>query len=339
MKTNAFFKTILLVMALGVAQMAAAQNMSVATLQHDGQTQAYYGADSFIEALSDAESGDLISLSSGYFNAPDSLNKAVVIQGAGMMLNNWNSNPTVIAGNLIVYLPENDKNGLVLEGLSMAHDNDIIIYSDVESLSIIKCKMRELDFDDITANNVLIDRCYIYDAFITGPEADGGLVVRNSFIQRFWGENSNPSNRYIHNCYIYSNRSNAGVASGKYENNIIAYCRGGSYCQYYNNIYYVRDGDTSSGIFIEGNQDVFYTINALFVQGSAPSGENADPQLTDEAAAEYLGNDGTQVGMYGGATPFTITPSCPQITSSEVAPQSDANGKLNVKITVEAGSN
>ncbi len=338
MKTNAFFKTILLVMALGVAQMAAAQNMSVATLQHDGQTQAYYGADSFIEALSDAESGDLISLSSGYFNAPDSLNKAVVIQGAGMMLNNWNSNPTVIAWHLNVYLPENDKNGLVLEGISLAHDHNIIIHSDVESLSIIKCKMRNLEFDDITATNVLIDRCYIYDSFNTGSEADGGLVVRNSFIQKFYGENNNPSNRYIHNCYIYSNQNYGQIVTGKYENNIIQNCNVNSYCQYYYNVILYRNGNSEA--FIDGNQILdANTFSALFVQGSVPSGENADPQLTDEAAAEYLGNDGTQVGMYGGATPFTITPSCPQITSSEVAPQSDANGKLNVKITVEAGSN
>lgn len=340
MKTNAFFKTILLVMALGVAQMAAAQNMSVATLQHGDQMKAFYGLDAFVEAMGEAVSGDIISLSTGNFNAPEAIDKTVVIQGAGMYLNDWNNSPTVINGTLVVGLPEEDCKGLMLEGLSMAHDCDIFIASDVENLCISKCKMRGLDFDIVIANNVLVDRCYIGGTLTTGSEADGGLVVRNSYLGTLYAENDNASNRTFVNCIIFETLPSgwgwsASPCSAIFKNNIIFNFHLTQNASYYNNIFQNVWNDPND----YGSMNIQADLNALFATGQFPTGENADPQLTDEAAAEYLGNDGTQVGMYGSATPFTITPSCPQITSSEVAPQSDANGKLNVKITVEAGSN
>jgi hypothetical protein len=59
-------------------------------------------------------------------------------------------------------------------------------------------------------------------------------------------------------------------------------------------------------------------------------------ELTPEAAATFLGTGGTQVGIYGGETPFTSVPSNPQITSKSIATKSTPEGKLNVSITVEA---
>ena len=63
---------------------------------------------------------------------------------------------------------------------------------------------------------------------------------------------------------------------------------------------------------------------------------NYDYRLTSTAAAQYLGTDNTQVGLYGTDNPFTNVPTNPQITSKEVAKETDANGKLSVKFTVEA---
>jgi hypothetical protein len=57
-------------------------------------------------------------------------------------------------------------------------------------------------------------------------------------------------------------------------------------------------------------------------------------KLTDEAAAKYLGTDGTQVGMYGGASPFSPIPNYPRIKKFNVASQPTADGKLDVEIQV-----
>jgi hypothetical protein len=47
----------------------------------------------------------------------------------------------------------------------------------------------------------------------------------------------------------------------------------------------------------------------------------------------YLGTDGTVVGIYGGKTPYTLVPSVPKVTSSDL--QLDNENKiLNVKLTV-----
>ena len=58
-------------------------------------------------------------------------------------------------------------------------------------------------------------------------------------------------------------------------------------------------------------------------------------ELTDEAKTSYLGNDGTEVGIYGGTMPFVTTPSYPIITKCEVADKTTADGKLNVSFEVK----
>ena len=47
----------------------------------------------------------------------------------------------------------------------------------------------------------------------------------------------------------------------------------------------------------------------------------------------YLGSDGTVVGIYGGETPFTLVPSVPTVTSSDLKLDNE-NKQLNVKLTV-----
>ena len=45
---------------------------------------------------------------------------------------------------------------------------------------------------------------------------------------------------------------------------------------------------------------------------------------------EYIGTDGTQVGLYGGPYPYNPTPSIPQIKESHIDTTVAANGKLKV---------
>ena len=47
----------------------------------------------------------------------------------------------------------------------------------------------------------------------------------------------------------------------------------------------------------------------------------------------YLGTDGTVVGIYGGDTPFTLEPSVPKVTSSDLDLDNE-NKVLNVTLTV-----
>ena len=47
----------------------------------------------------------------------------------------------------------------------------------------------------------------------------------------------------------------------------------------------------------------------------------------------YLGTDGTVVGIYGGDTPYTLEPSVPKVTSSDLQLDMEQK-KLNVTLTV-----
>ena len=51
--------------------------------------------------------------------------------------------------------------------------------------------------------------------------------------------------------------------------------------------------------------------------------------------SEYLGTDGTQVGVYGGTTPFTLDPQVAKVTESTFTVDTDAK-KLTVKLKVAA---
>jgi hypothetical protein len=55
----------------------------------------------------------------------------------------------------------------------------------------------------------------------------------------------------------------------------------------------------------------------------------------------YLGTDNTQVGIYGGTTPFKDRglPSNPQVLKKSVATETDASGNLKINFTVKAQDN
>ena len=50
---------------------------------------------------------------------------------------------------------------------------------------------------------------------------------------------------------------------------------------------------------------------------------------------DLVGDDGKQVGMFGG-TGFSTNPSIPRIIESTIDSYTDASGKINVKIKVES---
>ena len=57
-------------------------------------------------------------------------------------------------------------------------------------------------------------------------------------------------------------------------------------------------------------------------------------ELTDEAKVKYLGNDGTEVGIYGGAMPYHPTPSVPRIKGFRMDAK-PSEGILKADVEVE----
>jgi hypothetical protein len=82
-----------------------------------------------------------------------------------------------------------------------------------------------------------------------------------------------------------------------------------------------------SNILVENNNQ--YATNSDIFRDIT-----TDYRLTDAAASLYKGDDGTQVGIYGGVAPFNPTPTNPQISKFTVVSTKDGDN-LSVKINVE----
>lgn len=313
---------------------AKAQDVLMATLQHGETMTAYYGSDAFKSAMAAAENGDLITLSGGVFNGT-TIDKAVTIQGAGSVQDIANNRyRTSIPNGCTIDLPE-DATGLTIEGIWS--NNTFTIASPVTQMTVKRCLISILRFNGQTTNCAVL-QCRIGNLY---PDAQSqNMLIENSAIKEL-EKNSSGASMMVRNCLIchgggqispYSNDSYNVTAS--FVNCIIYNPTPSTDCSAYNIVYsndpYGIGFQTNNAQNIRKPSD----FKALFV-GSSYSWDG-NLRLTDEAAAQYLGDDGTQVGVYGGARGFTDVPSNPQVTSKEIAPQSDANGKLAVKITVEA---
>lgn len=317
---------------------AKAQDVLMATLQHGETMTAYYGSDAFKSAMAAAENGDLITLSGGVFNGT-TIDKAVTIQGAGSVQDIANNRyRTSIPNGCTIDLPE-DATGLTIEGIwcNASNSGGLTIASAVTQMTIKRCWISTIQFKGQTTNCAVL-QCrigYLY------PDAQSqNMLIENSAMDLLMG-NSTGASMMVRNCVICdgggnTNRYGTGGRNitASFVNCVIYNPTYSTDCSAYNNVY--QNGTYGSGFKTNNaqNNTKVSDLNALFVGNSYSAGGNL--RLTDEAAAQYLGDDGTQVGVYGGARGFTDVPSNPQVTSKEIAPQSDANGKLAVKITVEA---
>ncbi len=325
MKTR-FVKMAALVAACVMSVCAQAQDVQMATLQHGEQMTAYYGPEAFKQAMAGAQQGDLISLSAGIFSSAN-VDKAVTIQGAGYVQDAAKGRfRTVIEGDIDVVIPAG-QTGFCLEGI---YSNYTLRFRDISQFEVKKSRLVEADFydwniGDQRGTNGLFDQCRIGHLNLRGSQ---NILVQNSLINNFDAKGHTTAS--VRNCTILW--STYGAAS--YTNCIIRWPHDGS--SYFNNM---TCGEIESQVQ-DGNVQIDdeNTFNAIFADPDKCTdfNDDYDYRLTAAAASQYLGNDGTQVGMYGGAKPFTDVPTNPQITQKEVAPQSDANGKLQVKFTIEA---
>ena len=73
--------------------------------------------------------------------------------------------------------------------------------------------------------------------------------------------------------------------------------------------------------------EVFQTFTGTYTNGMSMA-------LVDSIAATILGDDSTQVGIYGGPYPFDISVTNPMIGHCSAARRTNAEGKLEVDIEV-----
>ena len=338
-------KLILIAFAL-ILSVASFAQQQLAVLNHNNTITAYYGADALISAHNAAETGDIITLSSGVFNATN-ITKAVTIRGAGAWADTTGGN-TMVSSGFVIDVAQDETHHLTIEGIYVP--GSIIIYT-AYNPQFIKCFFQRIGLGEgpndvgTGSNNASFVNCI--------------LALWRPFLGGYWNPYCNAVgtqfvNSVIMDCNAYSNydtyincvlKQNPSDASSRIFQNCVLYW------DYTDTIAPANNGTTSFNcLFVQMNADSFNADNLYFpsvghtlwnIRGMSNvfqtfngSTEGENFELLSSVASTYLGTDGTQIGIYGGAMPFNPRVTSPLIRRITVAPRSNANGQLPVDIEV-----
>lgn len=345
-----FFSMVLAFMALMTVN---AQEVQLVTLQKVDSTQVFYGADAFKEAITAADHGDVITLTAGSFNAA-TIEKAVTIYGSGYEMGATETEQrysTRLVGDFLISIDSIDNQpakGLYMEGIYS--NNTIMIYRHLEDASFVKCRFNTIDFwrfDSymITSKNVQFLQCRFAQWLEPG---DSQNMSVNNCIIAWLGRNKATSTIIVNNSVISSTiRTFRGVL----KNSIIGYVNNDASDR-------LHSTNGSNQAPIHPNSSIYNCVfewsgalndvttkiesvagietTTLFGEHGTGYKDEEMYELTDEAKTTYLGTDGKEIGIYGGANPFSPILTIPRVVKKDIAAQT-ADGKLKVNIKVETG--
>ena len=323
----------LFVLLLSVAgtKNALAQNQ-VATLQHnDTITGVFYGQNAFVSAHNAAIDGDVITLSSGTFQSCE-INKSITIHGAGYIYDSITQvTPTIISGTFYIKASNISFEGIKFTGEIYCGYNG----PNMNNNSFNKCIINVINNWTNYHNNVMSDFQFV------------NCIINSFNFQHFIGTSIVNSvvkiDEYIRSDMYNLNTFNNSIVlfeNGKpiqdliAYNSIIATVSGHeiSNCTFFNCIgietgeTLLFEGQTAQNVMeVDSYEDVFETFDGTI------SYDNIY-QLKNDIASSFLGHDGTEVGIYGGITPYKTRPPYMILKNCNVAGQTDENKKLNVEM-------
>ena len=344
-------KTLFFVAAFCMVMTAFAQ-LPFATLTHNDSVQVFTGQNALQQAHDAAVGGDVINLSSGVFNSVN-ITKGVTIRGAAVLNDTARGLVnTLITGSININIPDS-ANRLTLTGLYF--NSDIWIYKAFNPL-FTKCRFQTVAAGWQNTSTQETDRT-------TNPRFINCFI--SSWRNSQWNSYTNWSatNPTFYNCIIwgfYEGRSpdalincnammssNNNVTTSKSILNCILLCSEGSATITNNGLTCFNSIglNTSTwygnhGFFDLTNMEshhlynfhifseVFQTLNSFtYTDGMSMA-------LVDSIATTILGDDSTQVGIYGGPYPFDFMVTNPLIGNCTAARRTNAQGKLEVDIEV-----
>ncbi len=336
MKKNILLSVMLMLSAVTFAQ------QQLATLNHNNDITVYYGADALVSAHNAAETGDIITLSSGVFNATN-ITKAVTIRGAGAWADASGGN-TVIRNSFSINVAWNEIHHLTLEGVFVINNvgldrafNPQFIKCYFQNIGVMSCYS---ELSNASFVNCILAYWQSYKScYYGGSCSTSGTQFTNSIVMEC--NNHDVSESFI-NCVLKQNPSQA--SSRLFQNCVL-------YWDYADSVAPANNSTTSFNcLYVQMNasdssaDDLFspivghtlWTVRGMsnVFQSFNGSTEGDDFRLLDNVATTYLGTDGTQVGIYGGTIPFDPHVTSPLIRRITVAPRSNANGQLPVDIEV-----
>lgn len=307
-------KIIFTLFVFGCAVMAKAQNeMLSAILQTGNEVKMYTGIDAFKNAYTDAAAeGSIITLSPGTFSTIGTIEKSVTVYGAG-----WEEDaekgiiPTVING--YVYLANSN---IKFEGLYV--NGYIQIGNSISGILIDRCGFNYLSYgasEDVTANNILVRRCYF-----------GGIHGTGSYGRWFY-----ITNLRLENCYLYDIFQGGGTQilfdhcimlkgnktyAALYTNCILGTTGVENNATLKNCICTFSEPAAATGVSQTGCWFEVNSENIFSEEGGLTYGATRTFELNDPTT--YSGLDGKPVGVFGGNFPWYKIPSIPIVKSLQL---------------------
>lgn len=354
-----------LAVLFGCATVSFAQTNFVATLQHKGVFSHYYGNSALQTAYGEAENGDTITLSSGTFAFDGSFEKGITVRGVGIA----NPHPTVVSGeinlrskdakltttfegihfswNLNIYNSDSE------QGQGKIYFNKCMVYNHVyatadEAFSTEHGPLVRFTNCNINQNTIFYDNSYPYfvfaNCYVFQPHCESESIGPNltSFENCVVSYRHNPVGEtrigswydllackayYLNffNCIItFDSRPNGNTdlipSTATATNCLSVYERNDRYC--FQNVY-----ENSTNRYAYDFSQIFKTYRFGYWSDDYFA-------LTDEAAATYLGTDGTQIGMQGGFAPYTPIVTYPIVTTLN-AGKTSKDGILRVEVGID----
>lgn len=363
MKRFTIFITLLI---LSIIQMAAQNTKGTITLSHQGKT-TDFAYNKMASVMETAVDGDTVFLSKGYFEGDFVIDKKVAFIGSGADSSNGWQNCTHYNGNnkIIIKLPENTKlSARLFEGINFGSmsftyqtsienvvfkkcnvNGSIGISADIKSILFDRCSIIGHSYYNRFTKKVIARNCQISDLSIDSYDgyAENTWQFINCTIDpaAYWGCTDDNGN-YQTFCPIYRGSFvNCIIDNDENRDEI----RNAGYLLY-------NPGETetkSSASFtnclfykpLEG-REIFYgaTVqNDMYFDASSLD-DNWDYKIRNFSKEKlqennFLGNDGTVVGCYGGKNPYSLKQNQSTITSSKVHFDKDKK-QIQIKLKVSS---
>ena len=192
-------KILLSFVAFVFATVCLAQGSLLATLSHEGEISAYYGASALKAALTAAADGDVITLSSGQFTAVN-ITKAITLRGAGMSISKDSTNThetTFIHGNFQINLADSLQGRIIMEGLYV--DGNVTYVGTLKNAQFLKCRFNGLGYNNGKITNTSFIHCRFADYCKIAANSNASFVncVVNG-IQTVSSSNIEMANCFVH---------------------------------------------------------------------------------------------------------------------------------------------
>ena len=345
-------RVIISLMVLCCAMAVKAQNdVAIATLQHGDNVSVFKGPSALASAIAAAsdEGGDVITLSEGSFTVA-TITKPVSIYGAGFETDNAKGTLlTTISGNLTVGKGDNTTlSNVHLEGFYL--DGQLNVggqYNNgpLENLRVVKVMAKTM-FAQSTSSNTSFDQCIIMGSFdcdrAGGASGIYDFNFRNCIMScgsfRYYTQAS--SSIVLDHCIFNANHLSSSTTGAPFNNSHSNLLR------LRNSIYIKASG--SGGAYgwpsgsdikncisdrdISGFENCYQVALANIFEDGEDGTYSPDRTyvLNPEQSSEWIGTDGTEIGIHGG-NGWSKVPSTPVVKNLSVTPDG-----TNLNVTYDA---